>query len=72
MRIAAFVAAAAGVSACSNPTAPAAKCASTKDSACANVNFVNPNVNFVNPNVNFVNPNVNFVNPNVNRLSPDA
>ena len=42
----------AGLTACTNPTAPSAKsCAPTKDSPCSNVNYVNPNVNYVNPNV---------------------
>ncbi len=64
-RLAAFALAAAGLTACSTPTAPSAGKCDPQGADCTNVNFVNPNVNFVNPNVNFVNPNVNFVNPNV-------
>jgi hypothetical protein len=59
LRLVALVLAAAGLTACSSPTAPSARqCTPTKDSPCTNVNYVNPNVNYVNPNVNYVNPNV--------------
>ena len=68
-RVVAFVATVAGLSACTNPLAPSAKCTALKGSACTTTNWVNPNINWVNPNINWVNPNINlvlnWVNPNI-------
>lgn len=59
-RVAAYVLAAAALTACSasSPMGPAGlKCDPASD-ACINPDFVNPHVDFVNPHVDFVNPHV--------------